>query len=282
MSKESELTDDPEINSQRWALLSFISPENVLARKDTFLFTSFVNQYEFSMKTKLLEEYLANTVNSFNKKLDAEASRLDSLDLSGAAIECRNSLLNVGSYLTNLHEFVKKNQKELSKSKLQGEYDDFMYKNSTTLEDKFYVENEFRTTVRGLKIRGSYGTKEEADARAKKMQKSDPNHNIYVGQVGKWLPWDPNPKDIAEQEYAEDELNTLMKKHNENQEQAKEHHKERETMNRATKKTVITMPPQEAGAAVSDSTSAEFSGMFSGTADLAMARKMEINKPTVE
>jgi hypothetical protein len=183
------------------------------------------------------------------------------------------------TFLTDFHGYVKGNLKEMSASKLQEEYDDYMYKNSAQLEDDFFAKNNFRTTVRGLKIRGAYSTKEEAEMRAKKLQKMDADHNIFVGQVGKWLPWDPKPSDIADQEYAEEELNTLMKKYKENEEAREIHHKERRDEARR-QKNVVSMPSQPSAAATEEVPSlgtgaSEFSGMFSGPADLAIQRKME-------
>ena len=81
----------------------------------------------------------------------------------------------------------------------------------------FYKENDFRTTVRGLKVRGVYDTQKEAQLRAKQLQKRDKNFNVFVGQVGFWLPWDPSPGDIPEQEYLNAQLNTLMKSYKDNQ-----------------------------------------------------------------
>jgi hypothetical protein len=277
--KESSLTDDPEIAAQRWCLLSFISPENVLARKDPFFFASFLKQYEFQLRSKGLEQFLVKTIQTINGKLEAEAVNLEKLDLSGAALACRNSTLRMETFLTDFHGYVKGNLKEMSASKLQEEYDDYMYKNSAQLEDDFFAKNNFRTTVRGLKIRGAYSTKEEAEMRAKKLQKMDADHNIFVGQVGKWLPWDPKPSDIADQEYAEEALNTLMKKYKENEEAREIHHKERRDEARR-QKNVVSMPSQPSAAATEEVPSlgtgaSEFSGMFSGPADLAIQRKME-------
>jgi len=275
------LTDDPEIAAQRWCLLSFISPENVLARKDPFFFASFLKQYEFQLRSKGLEQFLVKTIQTINGKLEAEAVNLEKLDLSGAALACRNSTLRMETFLTDFHGYVKGNLKEMSASKLQEEYDDYMYKNSAQLEDDFFAKNNFRTTVRGLKIRGAYSTKEEAEMRAKKLQKMDADHNIFVGQVGKWLPWDPKPSDIADQEYAEEELNTLMKKYKENEEAREVHHKERRDEARR-QKNVVSMPSQPSAAAAASEEvpslgtgASEFSGMFSGPADLAIQRKME-------
>jgi hypothetical protein len=269
--KESFLTDDPEISAQKWCLLSFISPENVLNRKDMFFFNAFLKQYEFQLRTKSLEQFLVKSIQTINAKLDAEATRLDGLDLSGAALECRKSTLSIEPFITDFQETVKKNQREMLASTLNENYDDFMYKNGAKLEDDFYAKNNFRTTVRGLKIRGAYSTKEEADMRAKKLQKADPDHNIYVGQVGKWLPWDPKPSDVGEQEYAEEQLNTLMKKYKDNEEAREMFMRENRNKMRNGPQTTVTRDAAEPAATVP----AAFNAMFDGPADLAMQRKME-------
>lgn len=292
--KESFLSDDPEIASQRWCLLSFISPENVLNRKEQFLFTTFLNQYDFHLRSKKMEEFFVKQIQAINTKLDAEATRLEGLDLSGAAAECRKSTLTVESYVTDFQTFVKANLKELSASNIKEQYDDFIYEHGVKLEDDFYAKNNFQTTMRGLKIRGSYGQKEEAESRAKKLQKMDPDHNIYVGQVGKWLPWDPSPSAIPDQEYAEDQLNTLMKKYKENEEAREVFHKEQRERARKNK-SVMNMDGSESNYNSSKNLSvskvegeeevpslgtgsSQFDGMFSGPADLAIQRKMDKTK----
>jgi actin-related protein len=65
-------------------------------------------------------------------------------------------------------------------------------------------------------VRGIYDTLKEAQVRAKILQRRDKNFNVFVGQVGYWLPWDPSTEDISDQEYQEEQLNQLMKKYNEN------------------------------------------------------------------
>lgn len=65
-------------------------------------------------------------------------------------------------------------------------------------------------TLRALKIRGVFATREEADTRAKYLQSIDPDFHVFVGEVGKWLPWDPEPTSVDNNQYREDELNTLM------------------------------------------------------------------------
>lgn len=76
-------------------------------------------------------------------------------------------------------------------------------------------------SVRGLKIRGVYGTRPEADKKAEELQKIDPDFHVFVGELGKWLPWDPDPSDINDQIYQEKELNDLMKGYKDNLEKSK-------------------------------------------------------------
>jgi hypothetical protein len=41
---------------------------------------------------------------------------------------------------------------------------------------------------------------------------------VYVAEVGEWLPWDPEPDEVKDQEYQSDELNKLMQSYKENAE----------------------------------------------------------------
>ena len=293
---EDFLTEDPEIPSQRWCLLSFLSPEKVLARKDVFFFNSFVKQYEFQVRTQNLEKYLVDTIKGINDKLEAEAVEFDAKDLSGAAALCRSSQVRIDSVMHSFQEFVKKNVRELTSTQINDEFDEFMFKNKVNLEDEFYAKNDFHTSMRGLKIRGVYSDKGEAEMRAKKLQKSDPIHNIYVAEVGKWLPWDPSPHEVKDQEYAEDQLNTLMKKYKENEEAREEFHREQRAKGRKQKKVFTeagenngpAVTIEQAGGETSNTAdvpslgtgSSQFSGMFTTTGhpDLAIARRAQGGK----
>tara|TARA_B100002019_G_C21124938_1_gene525310 strand:- start:13 stop:885 length:873 start_codon:yes stop_codon:yes gene_type:complete len=101
-------------------------------------------------------------------------------------------------------------------------YNNWLFSNEKELNDKFDEENDFQTSTRGVKIRGSYDTLKEAQIRAKILQRRDKNFNVFVGQVGYWLPWDPSAEDIKDQEYQEEQLNQLMKKYNENADEKEE------------------------------------------------------------
>jgi hypothetical protein len=263
--REDFLEEDADIPGQKFCLLSFLSPEKVLKDKNLFLFDKFLKIYEFQSRTTNLEKYLMNTMRDINTKLDAEADALDAKDLSGAADFCRKSKIRVDTTMDSFHTFVKANEKELKESNLKDLYDDYMYVNKAKLEDEFYAKNEFRTTVRGLKVRGVYASQAEAVARSKKLQRQDTLHNIFVGEIGKWLPWDPEPHEVADQEYADDQLNTLMKKYNENEQKRDELYAEQK-LNRLGNAKTRGAPVAAASSAPTD--------MFGGE-DLAIARKKE-------
>jgi hypothetical protein len=291
--REDFLTEDPDVPGQKFVLLSFLSPEKVLSKKDHFFFEKFLGTYEFTFRVKTLEDFLLRSVKGINDTLNAEADKLDAQDLSGSAQIVRDSRIRMDTLMDGLQTFIKTNQSELKASTLKEQYEEFLYKNREKLEDDFYALNDFRTTVRGLKVRGVYSSKEEAAARSKKLQRIDTIHNIFVGEIGKWLPWDPAPSAIADHEYAEDQLNTLMKKYKENEEAREVFHKEQRERARKNKgvmnmdgnatesseynssKNLTVSRTEETSEVPSLGTGAsQFEGMFSGPADLAIQRKM--------
>jgi hypothetical protein len=82
-------------------------------------------------------------------------------------------------------------------------------------------------TMSTMKVRGSYETYEEAKKRADFLRNIDPNVNVYVGEVGKWLPFDDDPEHAKDHDYQNKRLNEMMKGYLENQEKAKEFHEQR-------------------------------------------------------
>jgi hypothetical protein len=280
--KEDFLEEDPEIRSQKFVLLSFLSPENVLEKKDEFFFGEFVRQYEVDYKIRNLETFLVSVVRGINDKLTKEADKMDAsgVDLSGVALTalndasalCRKSRLNIGGILETYSAYVKENYKEIRKTSIKEAYDDFMFKNQTKLEEEFFAKNEFRTSIRGLKVRGVTGTHGEAVAMSKKLQRSDTIHNIFLGEVGKWLPWDPKPHQVQEQEYAEDQLNTLMKRYKDNEDaRDKFVSEQRQELSKGAKKGPVISASD--GNPISGESSGGWGAMFGGSDDLALQRK---------
>lgn len=270
---EDFLDEDTEIPGQRYVLLSFLSPEKVLDKKELYFFEKFLQSYEVDWKIKNLEKYLVDVVKHINDELDDRARELEKQDQAEQAAICRRNRVNIEALMNNYQTFVQKNKADINKTKITEAYEDFMYANKSKLEDEYYAKNEFRTTVRGLKVRGVYGNPKEAELRAKKLQGKDKYHNIFIGDVGKWLPWDPQPHEIAEQEYAQDELNNLMRKYKENEDSREKYFEERAKGGKKVFGGASTSGAGGAGA------SDAFGGMFGASGDLAMQRKLE--KPSI-
>ncbi len=103
----------------------------------------------------------------------------------------------------------------------------------------FLTDKENKTTLSGVKVRGAFTKYEEACEHCKKLQAIDPAFNVFVGEMGKWLPFDPNPDSqaVKDSEYANEELNKMMKGYLENQEKAKLYHEQRK--NEMVRKNIL-------------------------------------------
>jgi len=100
------------------------------------------------------------------------------------------------------------------------------YKSADGPEQNTTIPEESKG-VYGIKVRGSYSTYEEAQKRAKYLQGADSYHNVFIGEVGKWLPFEDSPDKAEDVTYAEDKLNNMMKAYMENQENAKQLYEKR-------------------------------------------------------
>ena len=108
-----------------------------------------------------------------------------------------------------------KDQK-LKFEEVYSKYQDFTYKYEDKLQRDFDEQNEFQTSVRGLKVRGVFDTRQAAEDRAKKLSMRDSAFHTFVGQVGYWLPWDPNADKVADEVFQNSQLNDMMEKYQEN------------------------------------------------------------------
>jgi hypothetical protein len=274
--KEVYLEADKEIPGQHYVCLSFISPNDVLKNKDIFFFSEFLKDYEVQYKVKATETFVMSQVlkvqeaasklqdvleNLKTKETIVQADLSGSLDLVG---DLRKNL--TGKTAADLEAHVKAEMSDFKETTIDEAYKTFLFKNKKRLEDEFFAKNEFRTTVQGLKVRGVYDTYNEAAGRAKTIQKLDPSFNVYVGQVGFWLPWDPAPHEVADQEYADEQLNTLMKNYKSNESQ-------RDEFYASTKQSRL----QGAKIKGEDKTGDKSNSDMFGTDDLAIARKREGN-----
>lgn len=185
------LEEDPEIPTQRYSIISFISPEKVITQKNEFMNKKFVEWLEYDWKIKGLETLMAFLAKKYSLKVD---------DL-----------------FKDLDEFKKVHNEAISKTDIHEQYQIFLLKKEKELEAEFTEKVDFKTNVRGVKVRRVFANLEEAQTFAKVLQRRYPNDNLYIGKVGAWLPWDPSENLMPEVEYAEKELNELMRKYKENE-----------------------------------------------------------------
>lgn len=103
-----------------------------------------------------------------------------------------------------------------TESLTMDKYLDYAMAHDSANEALFNAQNDCKTSVRGVKVRGSFDTLKEAQRKAKVLQTRDPTFNVFVGAMGYWLPWDPNPDKVENQEFANQQLNEIVKKYKEN------------------------------------------------------------------
>lgn len=202
--------EDTPIAGQKFVCMSFVSPEKILKKREVYLFEQFIKQWEFSKSMERYFEFVHFISYKYN--------------------------LNVSQLIDDFNEFVREESDKLKKSGIEDDYKNFIDKQEEKMNEQFSREHAFQTSVRGLKVRGSYATQEEAEMRCKKVREQDPNHDIYVAPVGVWVPWDPDAYKTARVEHLEEELNALHKEKLKNEEMAK---KEFEERIRETKKKAI-------------------------------------------
>ena len=189
------LDEDKPIGGQKFVCVSFCSPEKILKEKNTYFFEQFLKQWEFNKSMEKFVQFL----NFFSYKYNI-------------------SFDNVSD---DFKEFVNEERENLNKTGIYDDYKTFIDNNEEKLQKQFDIEQQFQTNIRGIKVRGSYPSQEEAELRCKILREADPNHDVYVGPVGLWMPWDPEAYKTGRVEYMEDELNQLMSEKQKNESNAK-------------------------------------------------------------
>jgi hypothetical protein len=189
------LEEDKPIAGQKFVCMSFVSPEKILKEKEIFYFEEFLKNWEFN---KSMEKFL-QFINFVSYKYNISFEDLNK----------------------DFKDFVQEEKTNLSKSNLSDDYKTYLDNHEEELQKKFDVEHNFQTSTRGLKVRGVYPTEQEAELRCKMLREIDPNHDIMVGPVGLWMPWDPEAYKTGRVEYMEEELNQLMHEKQKNEANAK-------------------------------------------------------------
>ena len=178
------LEQDPPLRGQQYVCLSFISPEDVILKRDTFYFGRFM---------AAVGQDVANLFDGIEDQFKDDATTRETVRM----------LRQRYSYLTSPQD-------------LDSEYKFFVDKRSVDLDKEFNEQVSFQTSIRGIKVRGVTESLPEAMKRVEVIKRFDDKHNVYVAEVGCWCPWSPNPDDVKDSVFAETQLNTLMKSYKDN------------------------------------------------------------------
>ena len=193
-TEEDFLDVDKPVPGQSFVCLSFVSPEKTLMDKEQWMFYQY-HQYVISEYNKIFTELTDTLLETDNDTVPVDGI-LDLKERLGRVFAMNQVGYSKWSELISDHKF----------------------KEGERLEREFDKMNNFQTSVRGVKVRGVYDTYREAEVRSKVLQRTDSRFDVFIGQVGYWLPWHPDVNRIQDQEYMNNDLNTLMKEYKKNEE----------------------------------------------------------------
>ena len=131
------LDEDAAIAGQKFTCMSFLSPEKILTKRELFLFDRFIEQWDF---TKSMAKF-GDFINFISYKYN----------------------LNVENLFQDYNEFCKEEQKMLQEGGVSNDFQNFLDNHEEKLTEQFQREHAFQTSVRGVKVRGSFPTQEEAE-----------------------------------------------------------------------------------------------------------------------
>jgi len=190
------LDEDKPLSGQKFVCVSFVSPENILKQKNMFYFENFLKHFDFEKSSKKFLQFLNFLSYKYGLKFE--------------------------DVVKEYQDFVKEEKDKLLETTIEDDYKNFLDTYEEQLETEFNRVHNFQTSTRGLKVRGSFATQEEAELRCKMLREVDPNHNVYVGPVGTWMPWEPEAYKTGRVEYLEEELNQIMHEKERNEKQVKQ------------------------------------------------------------
>lgn len=195
------LDEDKPISSQKFVCLSFVSPKNIIKQKEMFYFDEFLKHFD-----------LQKSMNKFTQFLNFLSFKYN---------------LNFDKVMGDFKEFADTEKEKLVETTIEDDYKSFLDQNEEKLQKEFNEKVSFQTNVEGIKVRGSFPTQEEAEIRSRMLREIDPHHDIYIGQVGVWMPFEPEAYKTGRVEYLEEELNQLMHEKKKNEDKAKQEFEQR-------------------------------------------------------
>ena len=189
------LEEDKAISGQKFACLSFVSPEEIIKQRDHFFFEEFLKQWNYKKSVDVMLHFISFISYKYN--------------------------LTFEKVNEDFQDFLKTEHESIMKYNVNDDFKTFIDTNEERLDVEFGEQYEFQTSVRGIKVRGVFASQKEAEMRCKLLREVDPNHDVYVGPVGMWVPFHPDAYKTGRVEYMEETLNQLMSEKKKNEDNAK-------------------------------------------------------------
>jgi hypothetical protein len=189
------LEEDKAISGQKFACLSFVSPEEIIKQRDHFFFEEFLKQWNYKKSVDVMLHFISFISYKYN--------------------------LTFEKVNEDFQDFLKTEHESIMKYNVNDDFKTFIDTNEERLDVEFGEQHEFQTSVRGIKVRGVFASQKEAEMRCKLLREVDPNHDVYVGPVGMWVPFHPDAYKTGRVEYMEETLNQLMSEKKKNEDNAK-------------------------------------------------------------
>ena len=114
--------EDQNIAGQKFACMSFVSPEKILQKREVYLFNQFIKNWEFSKSMERYFEFIHFISYKHN--------------------------INVETLIGDFNDFVKEESDKLKKSGIEDDYKNFLDKQEDKLNEQFNREHAFQTSVR--------------------------------------------------------------------------------------------------------------------------------------
>ena len=189
------LEEDKAISGQKFACLSFVSPEEIIKKREHFFFEEFLKQWNYKKSVDVMLHFISFISYKYN--------------------------LTFEKVNEDFQDFLKTEHEAVMKYNVNDDFKTFIDTYEERLDIEFSEQHEFQTSVRGIKVRGVFASQKEAEMRCKLLREVDPNHDVYVGPVGMWVPFHPDAYKTGRVEYMEETLNQLMSEKKKNEDNAK-------------------------------------------------------------
>ena len=189
---EDYLKEDELIPNQQFCCVSFVEPHaDTVVEKMKYIFKKYMEEL-FSDNGVKRRERLANYC-----KMSSDEKKEVEIDAGGNLF--KEELESwIGNKMEDLTHHFKRDNPEMD-----------------------------GVTVRGLKVRGTFPNVKLAKRHADKLSRDDETFNIFVGEVGKWIPFNPININDVKPEYFNEQLNQVVHGHMNQKELTKQHYKER-------------------------------------------------------